>query len=277
MFPRPFWPIAAVVLATSLHARLPASDDPGRPLFETHCAFCHGPHGEGGKGPTLAQPELPRASTDDALIAIIRRGIQGTEMPPARLSPEQTKLVAAYVRALGRIAPEHVRGNAARGAELYQRGGCVQCHTIGGHGGGVGPDLTEIGRQRSGAYLRRALVDPTADVPQSFNAFRSDVNLPQNFLFVRATTRTGEQVAGVRVNEDTFSIQVRDLAGKIRSFAKSDLAELHKDWGASPMPSFAGVFTNDQLDDLVAFLATQKGPPPPPATNASTTTENILH
>src|SRR5690349_10986554 len=63
----------------------PAELDRGRRLFETHCAPCHGPRGEGGKGPTLAQPSLPRASDDASLLRIIRGGIDGTEMPGARL------------------------------------------------------------------------------------------------------------------------------------------------------------------------------------------------
>jgi alcohol dehydrogenase (cytochrome c) len=30
-------------------------------LFQAHCAPCHGPRGEGGRGPTLLRPKLPRA------------------------------------------------------------------------------------------------------------------------------------------------------------------------------------------------------------------------
>src|SRR5579864_200336 len=57
----------------------------GHRLFTTHCASCHGPNGEGGKGPTLAQPNLPRASDDESLKRIITSGIQGTEMPHAEM------------------------------------------------------------------------------------------------------------------------------------------------------------------------------------------------
>src|SRR5579862_7942673 len=48
----------------------------GRGLFTKHCALCHGPHGEGGRGPTLAQPALPRASDDPSLYRIIAEGIK---------------------------------------------------------------------------------------------------------------------------------------------------------------------------------------------------------
>lgn len=232
----------------------------GRRLFELHCASCHGPRGEGGKGPTLAQPVLPRAGDAESLRKIIRDGISGTEMPSARFDRSDVPAVAAFVRSLGRLPPERVPGNAARGAELYAgKGGCAQCHTLDGRGGALGPDLSTIGRARSAAYLRRALLEPGADVPQSYNAFRADVSLPQNYLFARAVPRTGEPVGGVRVNEDTFSIQIRDVTGRVHSLVKSDLLELQKDSAISPMPSYAGVFTASELDDVVAFLASRRG------------------
>src|SRR5882724_9467241 len=182
----------------------------GKRLFEMHCSICHGPNGEGGKGPTLAQPTLPRASDMDSLRRIIRFGISGTEMPSFRFDPDQLKDLADFVKSLGSLPPETVPGDAARGRELFAgKGSCLTCHALRGQGGGIGPDLTEIGRKRSAAYLRRALLEPAAEVPQSFTAFRADVSLPENFLFVRVVARDGRSVAGVRVNEDTFSIQVR--------------------------------------------------------------------
>ena len=232
----------------------------GRRLFESHCAPCHGAHGEGGKGPTLAQPTLPRASDDASLLRIIRGGINGTEMPGARVERAEVPLVAAYVKSLGSLPPEKVPGDPERGARLYAtKGGCAVCHAINGCGGAVGPDLTEVGRRRSPIYLRRALVDPNADVPQSFNPFRSDISLPENFLYVRVVTRDGTETSGIRLNEDTFSIQIRELTGRIQSFFKSDLAELHKDFGKSPMPSYAMTFTPAELDDMVAYLVSLRG------------------
>ena len=232
----------------------------GRVLYEQHCATCHGPHGEGARGPTLAQPTLPRASDAESLLRIIRSGISGTEMPAARMPRDDIPYVAAYVRSLGSRPRESVPGDPARGAELFRtKGGCAQCHSLNGTGGAIGPDLTQIGRKRSAAYLRLALTDPAADVPKSYNAFRSEVSLPENFLFVRATPKTGEPVAGVRVNEDTFSIQLRDVAGRVHSFEKSALQELQKDWGATPMPSYAAAFSAAELDDVVAYLVSLRG------------------
>jgi putative heme-binding domain-containing protein len=229
--------------------------DKGRKLFETHCAMCHGPHGEGAKGPTLAQPNLPRASDDQSLLQIISWGIPNTEMPQAHMQRPEIELVAKYVRSLGSLPREPVPGDASRGAQIYAtKGGCAQCHMIRGQGGVFGPDLTDVGRRRSMAYLRRALIDPNADVPQSYSAWRPDVSLPENFLYVRLVTRDGQELSGVRVNEDTFSIQIREATGATHSFLKSDLAELHKDFGKSPMPTYGTVLSTNELDDVVAYL-----------------------
>jgi mono/diheme cytochrome c family protein len=71
----------------------------GGKLFAAHCAACHGPLGEGGRGVKLTT--LTRASDDKSLFNIIRKGIPGTEMPPA---PRQ-RLAAARAgsRFIGRL------------------------------------------------------------------------------------------------------------------------------------------------------------------------------
>jgi putative heme-binding domain-containing protein len=248
--------LPATMPATTQVVELPTSPGDlaqGARLFATHCAACHGPAGEGGKGPTLATATLPRASDDAALLKIVREGISGTEMPRTRFDIGDAPRVAAFVKSLGSRPREIVPGDAKRGAEVYAKGQCAKCHAIRGEGGAFGPDLNDIGRRRSAAHLRRSIVDPAAEVPQAFNA-RNEAGLPQNFLAVRVVTRGGERFEGARVNEDTFSIQIRDATGKVRSYLKPDLAELHKDCGASPMPSYASAFTSDELDDLVAYM-----------------------
>jgi len=135
----------------------------GERLYQIHCAGCHGPKGEGGRGTVLAATNLARASTEGALINIIARGIPGTEMLGARLEAQQVRQVAAWVRKLGQQPPPQIAGDARRGEQLYfGKGDCASCHAISTQGGVSGPDLTEIGLRRGSEYLRKALLEPEA-------------------------------------------------------------------------------------------------------------------
>jgi len=234
-----------------------AADAPD--LFRAHCAPCHGPNGDGGRGANLAVPKLLHAPDDEALSALIRDGIPGTQMPPTRMTAEENRALVAYIRSLGQKPAAHVEGNVANGESLFwNKGHCGQCHTMGAHGGRLGPDLTSIGSRRSPAHLRQSIVDPEAEVPETFAVYRRFITMPDAFLVVRVVTAEGKSVTGVRLNEDTFTIQIRDYSDRIWSFEKSTLRELHKDWGKSPMPSYRGTFTDAELQDVIAFLATAR-------------------
>ncbi len=214
----------------------------GGHFYSTECAYCHGPRGEGGRGTALARPRLPHAPDDEALAAVIESGIPDTEMPGHWFSPREIAQLVAYVRTLGRVEPQKIDGDPVRGEKLYSgKGGCARCHTVKGRGGALGPDLTDIGERRSAIYLRESLLDPEAAVPEGF-------------LQVQLVTNDGHQITGVRVNEDTFSIQIRDLSDNFRSYFRNELKEVVKQFGKSPMPSYRKAFTPDELNDLVAYL-----------------------
>jgi putative heme-binding domain-containing protein len=126
---------------------------------------------------------------------------------------------------------------------IYQtKGTCADCHTLSGRGGAFGPDLTGVGASRSPQHLRESLLNPAADVPRGF-------------AFISAVMRDGQRVAGVRINEDTFSIQLRDATGMLHSLWKAELREFSKDLKKSPMPSYGAKLSPSDLDDLVAYLA----------------------
>jgi cytochrome c oxidase cbb3-type subunit III len=219
------------------------AQDRGSVLFRSQCAYCHGVSGEGGRGPSLNRPTLRLAPTDDSLKRIITRGIPDAGMPGTSMSDREAEQVAAYVRLLGRVRAAPVPGNAAAGEELYkQKGKCDACHMIRGSGGVFGPDLTTIGLRRSPTHLRTSLIDPAADKPDGF-------------IVLTATPAANKKpLTGVRINEDTFSVQLRDVNGKVHSFWKSDLATLSRDLKSSPMPGYKGAFTDRELDDLIAYL-----------------------
>jgi len=219
----------------------------GEKLFQVHCSLCHGPKGEGARGPMLTRARLTRAPEDAALLRILEDGIRGTEMPGANaLSDRELRQTAAYVRSLGKVALKPVPGDVMRGAEIYRgKGGCAGCHPVRGEGGVAGPDLSSIGDSRSAAFLRESIVNPGAAVPEGY-------------LLVTVVPNSGPRVTGVRVNEDSFSIQLRDPAGRSYSFWKKDLAQIERERGKSPMPSYQGQLADAELTDLVAYLVSLK-------------------
>jgi cytochrome c oxidase cbb3-type subunit III len=220
----------------------------GKRIYQGHCAGCHGPGGEGGRGAILARPTLTRAVDDATLFQILKDGIKGTEMPPApELTEHEKWQVAAFVKSLGRVdVSQTIPGDPTKGERLFASNGCSKCHTVKMKGGRMGPDLTQIGARRNAAYLREALVAPEAA-------------LPEGFMEVRLTTKTGEYFTGILINEDTYSVQIRDLADHLRSFWKQELSEFRKERGKSPMPSYRNKLSPADLDDLVSYLASLRG------------------
>jgi len=239
---------------SKLAAEHPAKDETpdataGKKLFELHCAGCHGIEGRGGgRGPNLNRVHLEHAPDDAALKSLVENGIE-PEMPGAwYMSERDVRNVVAYVRSLGAIPAEPVPGDAARGARVYAKGGCANCHIVAGEGTGFGPELTEVGARRSVEYLRECLVKPSS-------------NLPDGFLLVQATSASGETVRGIRVNEDTFSIQIKDSSGGFHSLRKQELKELRKLRGETPMPPYEQIFSTAELQDLVAYLTSLRAKP----------------
>jgi putative heme-binding domain-containing protein len=219
----------------------------GQKIFDAQCAWCHGANGTGGNGPNLQRPTLSHAEKDADLVQIVRNGIPGTEMPSfaIALTDRMAWQTAAYVKSLGRTRGRTLPGNAKNGAALYESNGCGSCHIVGGHGTGLGPELTRIGALRGAPYLRDAMVKPAA-------------SHPPGYLVVRATQNDGSEVRGIRLNEDVFFILVRDSRGTVHSLEKSKLTSVERQIDATLMPSYARL-SDAQLDDLVAYLSALRG------------------
>jgi putative heme-binding domain-containing protein len=230
----------------------------GKRLFEGMCARCHGFDGVGGEGPNLNKPNLSRAADDESLRALIRDGLPSRGMPrPRRLSPNELQQLVSYLRSIGRTVPAAHPGNPDQGRAIYERSGCTGCHIIKGVGGSLGPELSDIGARRAADYLRKALLNPGAALP------RGVLSVPgrgfDEFLLVRVTTRDGHDVRGMRINEDTFTIQLRDGNNQFHSFQKSDLTRIDKETGTSLMPGYKDRLGATEIDDLIAYLLSLGG------------------
>ena len=148
----------------------------------------------------------------------------------------------------------NVAGDPARGKAVFAgNGGCVKCHMAEGQGGTIGPNLSAAGAARgSGAFaaqpsaaaLERSILDPNADIALPFRVFH-------------VTPKSGAAIRGTLINQDTFSVQLMDEAQNLRSLLKTDLKE--SGFLPSPMPSFRGRLTAQDVADVVSYLLTLRG------------------
>jgi putative heme-binding domain-containing protein len=243
----------------------------GRRLFEGHCARCHGMQGGGGTGANLRRPKLPHAADDDSLFDLIRSGIPGTGMPYTwAMADNEVRDVIAYVRSLGRIPSEPLPGDPDKGQLIYRKAGCSSCHIVAGKGGSLGPDLSDIGSRRGVEFLRGAMLHPGKDRILTSEGY--DTYLP-----VLAATKDGRVLTGMRVNEDTFTIQLRDTNNRLYSLQKSDLEALDKLDG-SVMPTYEKMLSRSDIDHVVSYLASlkQSGADEPKATGLNHDLQNSI-
>ncbi len=139
-------------------------------------------------------------------------------------------------------------GNAAAGKAIFDgKGGCGACHSIGDRGASLGPDLGDIGIKRPAKSLRLSITNPDAEIYEEYYT-------------VVVVTKRGETIQGLALNEDDLSIQIRDIDGNPRSFLKDDLKTTWREQ-RSLMPSYATRLSATEIDDVVAYLRTLKGPP----------------
>ncbi len=219
----------------------------GGAFFQSQCANCHGIDGKGGaSGPNLTNGTFRHASNDEGLFRVITKGVPGTSMPGFSMNGREIWQIIAYLRSLSASrASANLTGNVQVGQQLFQASRCLNCHWLNGTGAPRGLDLTAIGSRLTPTELLVALTDPSAEVAPEYWAWQ-------------ATTKTGTALRGQRLNEDTFSLQILDQAGRLRSVAKADLRSQSLDH-RSPMPSFRDKLTDAQRNDLIAYLTTLQG------------------
>jgi mono/diheme cytochrome c family protein len=263
--------IAAVVFTAGAplaqqHSYTQQQIDAGRGLYANNCGRCHNDDGAGVPGVELFK-QFKRANSDEDIAKLIQAGIPGTSMPPHQFTTEQAMNVVAFLRAMVGVTPASnaaastgggsgLAGDAVRGKAIFDgKGGCQSCHTTDGSGGKTGPDLGPpparaggaggrggrggIAQPPSAAALERSILEPDADVAVPYRVFQ-------------VVTKSGQTVRGALLNQDTFSIQMRDQAGDLRAFQKADLKD-HA-FQPSPMPSYRGRLTGQEVADVVAYL-----------------------
>ena len=239
------WLLLALVSALFAQRRLipadPAAVEAGKQIYLGSCSGCHGATGEGSQGPSLLSGRASRLP-DRTLLDSIKNGLPGTSMPNFPMGDEKVLQVAAFVRSLTVPAiATQVAGDPERGRRaFFGTGRCSTCHMILGQGGYPGPDLSNIGAERTTPQLRESVMKPSARIA---NGYRS----------VTALLKSGRTVQGVAKNHNNYSVQILDNSGKLHLLSRDEIAKLDM-MEASMMPAVSDA--NEALH-LLAFLSRQ--------------------
>jgi cytochrome c oxidase cbb3-type subunit III len=232
----------------------PQSIAEGKTLFEGTCAGCHGIDGSGANGPNIRNVGK-QLGPEGIYTMVATGGAIGSGMPNfSSLGDQKIWLLVNYVSTFDETGGGAVTGDPAQGKQVYEANRCSNCHMIDGRGGDSGPDLSQIGGVRSAGFLHDALIDPGGNLPQSDAMLQERSNYP-SYTMYRVVMKDGKVVEGMRVDEDSFTLQLRDEQGQIRSIEKQQAEKIEVLADKSFMPSYKDKLTETQLNDLVAYLA----------------------
>jgi putative heme-binding domain-containing protein len=170
------------------------------------------------------------------MFRVIARGIPGSPMPASSLNGRPIWQIVAYVRSFADQSA--AAGNPQRGAALFVQFNCAGCHN------GAAPDLAAA--ILGPAEIRQSILEPNARVAPEY-------------WRVSAVSASGETIEGLRLNEDTFTLQLLTREGALRTLHRDALREI-KYLKTSPMPSFQGKIPAAALDDLTAYIQSLRDP-----------------
>ena len=139
-----------------------------------------------------------------------------------------------------------LRGNAARGKVLFAgKATCAKCHTAGGAGKEVGPDLSEIGGKLSREAMYTSILDPSAGISHNYETYL-------------LATVDGNVLSGILLSRTQESVTIKTAEGIVRSIPADQIEEIKKQ-KISLMPAgLVKALTRDDLVDVVEYLRTLK-------------------
>ena len=135
-----------------------------------HCLRCHNlGAGEPKPGPNLNGAKVHH-SPEWLAQHFNSQGRVSASETSANLSISEINalsLMAAKLTAEKAAILESTSSQLTEGAEIYLENGCAGCHKVNGVGGDAGPSLNGISKRRSGEWMKRHFLSPSALTPGS--------------------------------------------------------------------------------------------------------------
>ncbi len=186
----------------------------------------------------LSGKKLPPAITLDLIEAV---DLTKSEKLAAKLAP---------LRPSGNTTDGYLEtlygGDARRGWWYFRSNSttqCVRCHAIGGEGGIVGPDLTEIGDKLSREEILQALIEPS-------------VRLSPGYGSVKITLKDGQVISGILNEENERELIIKTSDAEPVEVAVSRISK--RENVPSAMPPMGTLMSKREIRDMIEFLSGQK-------------------
>ena len=177
---------------------------------------------------------MSRATSHAAVREVIRNGLADGGMPAFALPDAEIDAIAAYFMTLKKPAA----GDAAAGERFFVgKGKCSSCHMVHGRGGILGPELSNLARERTAAQVEQVLRDPAA----AARANRA----------VTVRLRDGQTIRGIAKNESAFDLQLLGVDGRLHLLTKDQIVAIVRE--NSLMPATEASVA--EMRDLVAYLS----------------------
>jgi putative heme-binding domain-containing protein len=115
---------------------------------------------------------------------------------------------------------------------------------VNGRGGILGPDLSNIGAERSLAALREAITVPKPLPPRGYQP-------------VKVTTTSGQTFTGLVKNQHNTSFQILGTDEELHLLTATQIKEMAFQTKSLMPANAAKILTPTELEDLLAFLSRQ--------------------
>ncbi|MDJ1486257.1 HEAT repeat domain-containing protein [Cytophagaceae bacterium YF14B1] len=120
---------------------------------------------------------------------------------------------------------------------------CIRCHSIGGEGGSVGPNLQGIGKTLSREQILQAMIEPSARIAPGYGN-------------IALTMTDGQEVTGVLMKESEEELILKTSAAEPLKVPVSRIK--NRENYPSGMPPMGTILSKREIRDLVEFLSNMK-------------------
>lgn len=137
-----------------------------------------------------------------------------------------------------------------KGKAMYGAALCSSCHAIGGEGGAVGPDLTQLGTRFAPKDILEATLDPSAVISDQYAAT----------VFVMGDKSS---VVGrlIREDDENYYVSQNPFAPDvIKEVPKEQVTSIKESEVSVMMPGLVNRLNEEELKDLMAYLVSGGNP-----------------